>query len=176
MIHETLQSYFMKLLERDYMFNARIFLCLAATPLLFGCAAFGPEKPVAPPEATPVEASIHSAADRIEKQLADLSVATQGAPAVAGVRPNGKGLPAWMSTSLELRWNGELEPLLADMVKRSGDDVKLVVIGKPGLPILVAMNGKYTIVDALFNLGAQAGSKADIVVTGKTIELRYRGL
>jgi len=145
--------------------------------LLAGCASTPDEVMPSQAAGISVQSEIAQAAKRIETQIAELSVAANGSKVVpVGVRPQkSAAMPSWLLTEIEIRWNGEPEPLLRSIVDRTGGSVELVVVGRKAAPILVSLEGNYAVVDALYNLGAQMGSRADVMISGNTITLRYGG-
>lgn len=71
---------------------------------------------------------------------------------------------------------GDAATLLADAAKGRGNDWKFVMSGpQPRLPIYVQVNAKGVLfADFLKDVAEQLGQRADIALSGNTIELRYR--
>jgi len=68
-----------------------------------------------------------------------------------------------LDIKVRVNWEGPIEPFLKNVLSTTG--YHLVVHGSPsGIPILIALNGQYTVFDAVKEAGYQAGERAEVVV------------
>jgi len=140
-------------------------VCTAA--LLAACAG-----PVKPPEAQPDPAAVRlrsllASADALSPSSASANAAE--ASAKPGVKEKG------MSTArLSLTFAGSAPELLRPLAAARG--LTLRVLGpQPHLPLFVVVDQKdATFEDVLKDVAAQFGQRAQLALTDRTIEIRYR--
>jgi defect-in-organelle-trafficking protein DotD len=146
---------------------------LAALVALTGCATA--PRPVAA-AADPAADRLADAATRVQGSLQSLAEAEAytrqgqrpGAPRLVRQIPGLEGV-------VTMPWSGPIEPAVARLAAEAGWQVK--VAGRaPTLPIIVRLDGApRSIGDALYSMGVQAGTRADVVVDphSKVIAIEY---
>lgn len=148
--------------------------------MIFALAGCAPSTTVSSlptsPKTDPAEVKLAEAAASVSQSLNSLAENQQATtPIPAGFKapdPSDYG----MSNLVSISWSGPIEPLIQQIAKAAGYNVK--VLGKePAIPILVDVAAdNEPLGRVLQNAGYQAGTGADIVVFPRTkiIELRYK--
>lgn len=144
------------------MVIARSF-CVGAAVLLSACST--PNAEVAKPQ-DPVVGQLERSIRLVKtsEQEFSRSADSAGQPPEAVLAGN----------SLTVTYMGEAQVLIAALARAQGKEA--VVLGKhPRLPLPVVVNAKdETLLSLARDIGSQFGQRADLVLTDKTIEIRYR--
>lgn len=110
-----------------------------------------------------LDARLRAAEARVADLRRDAAAASQGQQSVR----------IGADSKVSVSWNGEAAPLVLQLAKARGWEPK--VTGKPILPVPVSIDVRDAdLVDVLRDLGAQMGSRADLILRSNQIELRYR--
>lgn len=143
-----------------YMRQVKLSLIFSACLALSAC--------MTPPPA-PSADKPDPAAMVLDKALLPTVAAKKVGPEVPAVKPV-------YGDTTTVSFLGDAATLLADAAKGRGGDWKFAVSGpQPRLPIYVQVNAKgVAFADFLKDVAEQLGQRADIALSGSTIELRYR--
>lgn len=127
------------------------------------------------PHVDPAEEKLAEAADDVSQSLQSLAENQQA------LNPQPKQYSApdpsdyGMSNLTSMNWSGPIEPLVAQIAKASGYQLRVSGVS-PAIPVLVSINAKdIPLGQILRDAGYQCGNRADIVVfpRSKVIELLY---
>lgn len=92
---------------------------------------------------------------------------------VANANQSQQQIQLTADSKVSVSWNGEAAPLVARLAKARGWSDKIT--GKQIMPIPIAIDVRDAeLVDVLRDIGAQMGSRADLIMRSGEIELRYR--
>lgn len=143
--------------------------CFCVALIVSGCST-----PPAKPSST-VDTNQETRRQDLDARLSDAEARVallKRNTATAGDRPV-SGVRLTPTDKLVVSWNGEAAPLVAQLAKVRSLEFKTT--GKAIMPIPVAIdvtNADWG--DVLRDIGAQLGSRADLILRSTEIELRYR--
>lgn len=167
--------------------NSRVVASTKATPRPLAQAAVNQAPQVLPQsiqEPAPAQQDVRPPANNIASRRGSIAVEVE-APVPTTIIPSSSGVvasggllsapPAGLERIITVRWTGELEELLARVAQESGwklgDRTGLRVA-----PVIISLSAENrSAFDVLRDIGAIAGTSADILVSAptKTISVRY---
>jgi defect-in-organelle-trafficking protein DotD len=130
-----------------------------------------------PPAKNPAAADAERSARRqdLDARLSDTEArvaALKRSTSTAANRPVG-GVRVNPDNKVTVSWSGEAAPLVTQLARAKGLEPKIT--GKPIMPIPVSIDvTDADVVDVLRDIGAQLGSRADLIMRNNQLELRYR--